>query len=122
VCGRCAAGLDHGNALAINRRHQNRAWGVRQGALTVEGVKVVSRIRQDLFQAALGNGYAGQLSDGQNRFQERVLHGGFDQAPLKLVGEGSRGQGQRAIERINARCAIAGVAHTVNLHRTEDGL
>src|SRR5215468_169733 len=30
--GLCAAGLDHGNALAIHRRHQDRARGGRSGA------------------------------------------------------------------------------------------
>ena len=51
---------------------------MRQGALTVERVKILSRIRQDLFQAALGDGDSGQLGNDLNRFQEGVLHGGLD--------------------------------------------
>ena len=57
-----------------------------------------------------------------NRFQESVLHGDLDQATLQFVGEGARGQGQRPIERVNAGCSIAGVAHAVKLHGTEDRL
>ena len=67
--------------------------------MTVERVKVLGRIGQDLLQAAFGNGNAGQLGDGLDRFQERVLHGGLDQAPLEFVRERARGQGQSPIER-----------------------
>src|SRR6516225_362846 len=94
---------------------------MRNGTLTVERVEVLTRIRQNLFQAALGDENAGRLGDALNRFQERVLHGGLDQAPLEFVGKASRRQGQFPIERINAGGAIAGVAHAVNLDWTEDG-
>src|SRR5882672_6157652 len=42
--GLCAARLDHGNALAIDRRYQNRSGGSGHRALLVESVKVPSRI------------------------------------------------------------------------------
>jgi hypothetical protein len=50
--------------------------------LTVEGIKVLRRIRQDLFQAVLGNGNAGQFRDGLDRFQKRVLYSGLNQPTL----------------------------------------
>ena len=119
--GLCAARLDHGNALAVDGRHQDRAGGGGHRALLVEGVKVPSRIRQDLFQAAFGDGNAGQLGDGLNRFQKRVLHGGLDQAALEFVGERSRRQGQRLIERKDAGRAGPGVAHADEFHGSKDG-
>src|SRR5437762_10811531 len=43
--GLCAARLDHGNALAVDRRHQDRPSGSGDRTLLVESVKVQSRIR-----------------------------------------------------------------------------
>lgn len=117
----CAARLDHGNAFAIDRRYQDRAGGGLGGTLPVKGVKVLSRIRQDLLQAAFGDGNAGQLGDGSNRLQERVLHGGLDQAPLEFVGERTGGQGQHAVQWKDAGPAGAGVAHADEFHGSKDG-
>ncbi|MGD0774315.1 MAG: hypothetical protein ABSC05_15990 [Candidatus Solibacter sp.] len=89
--------------------------------MPVKGVKVLRGIRQDLLQAALGDGHAGQVGHGLNRFQERVLHGSFDQAPLEFVGEGAGRQGQRLIEWKDAGRAGAGVAHADEFHGSEDG-
>ena len=50
--------------------------------LLVESIKILSRIRQELFQAAFGDGNAGQLANGLNGFQKRVLYGCLDQAAL----------------------------------------
>ena len=90
--GFCAARLDHGNAFTVDRRHQDRARGSCNRALLVEGVKVSCRIRKDFFQAAFGDGDTGQLGNGLNRFQKRVLYGGLDQAALEFVGERPRGK------------------------------
>jgi len=119
--GLCAARLDHGNALTVDRRHPDRAGGSGHRALWIESVQVQSRIRKDLFQTALGDGNAGQLGNGGNRFQKRVLYGGLDQAPLELVGERPSGQGQRLIERKDARRVGAAVAHTDEFPGPKDG-
>jgi len=120
-CGLGAAQLDHGDAFAIDRGYQDRAGGGLGGALAVKGVKVLSRIRQDLLQAALGYGDTGQLGNGLNRFQEGVLHRGLNQAPLEFVGERAGGQGQCPVQWKDAGRAGAGVAHTDEFHGSKDG-
>jgi len=87
----------------------------------VESVKVPGGIRKDLLQTAFGDGNAGQLGNGLNRFQKRVLNGGPDQAPLEFVGERPGGQGQRLVEREDAGRARPGVAHTDEFHGAKDG-
>ena len=119
--GLCAARLDHGNALGVNGGHQDCTGGGSHGALMVEGVEIPGCIRQDLFQAAFGDGNTGQLGDVLDRFQKRILHGGFDQTALEFVGEGSRRQCQRPVEREDAGRARAGVAHTDQFHGSKDG-
>jgi hypothetical protein len=46
-----------------------------------------------------------------DRIEERILHCGFDQAPLEFVGEGTGGQSERPIEGKDAGRAGTGVAH-----------
>lgn len=89
--------------------------------MPVKGVKVLRGTRQDPLQAALGDGHAGQVGPGLNRFQERVLHGSSDQAPLEFVGEGAGRQGQRLIQWEDAGRTGAGVAHADECHGSEDG-
>jgi hypothetical protein len=87
----------------------------------IESVKVPSCIRKDLFQTAFGDGNAGQLGNGLNRFQKRVLNGGFDQAALEFVGKRPCGQGQCLVERKNARPAGRRVAHTNEIYSSKHG-
>jgi hypothetical protein len=89
-------GLDHGNALAIDRRHQNRAGGRRRDAFLIEDVKVSGRIQQQFFQAALGNRQAGEVGDAINRFLESALHRRLDQPSLQLVREHTAGKASAA--------------------------
>ena len=117
----CATRLDYGNALTVDRRHQDRIGGSGHRALLVESVKVPSRIRKDLFQTAFGDGNAGRLGNGLNRFQKRVLYGGLHQAPLEFVGERPCGQSQRLVEREDARRAGPGIAYTDEFHGSKDG-
>jgi len=79
--------------------------------LPVKGVKVLSRIRQNLLQAAFGNGNAGQVCYGMDRIEERILHGSLDQSPLEFVGERTAGQSERPVQGKDARRAGTGVAH-----------
>ena len=85
-----AGRLDHGNTLAIDGCHQDGAGGGLRRTLPVEGVKVLRRIREDLLQAAFGDGNAGQAGYGLDRILERILHGGFNQAALEFVRERAR--------------------------------
>src|ERR1700676_4740717 len=77
-----SAGLDHRNALAIPRRHQNGARRRLRRALLIKSVKILSGIAQHFLQAAFGNRNAGEVGDGRDRFMEGVLHGRLDQSPL----------------------------------------
>ena len=86
-----ASGLDHGNTLAIDRRHQDGAIRLLGGTFLIKGVKIQSRIPQNFLQAALGDRNAGEVGDGLDRFVEGVLHRRLDQTPLQFVGEGTRG-------------------------------
>ncbi len=76
---------------------------------------------QDLFQTAFGYGNAGQLGNGLNRFQKRVLYGGLNQAALEFVGERPCRQGQCLIERKDAGLSGPGVAHTDEFHGSKHG-
>jgi len=87
----CASGLDHRNALAIDRRHEDGAVRRFGGAFLIKGVKVQSRIPQNFLQAALGDRNAGEIGDGLDRFVKGVLHRRLDQTPLQFVGERTRG-------------------------------
>jgi hypothetical protein len=89
--------------------------------LPVKSIEVLSRIRKDLLQAALGDGNASQVGNRLDRFQERILHGGLDQAPLEFVGERTGGQGQCLIQRKEAGCAGAGVTHANQFDGSKDG-
>jgi hypothetical protein len=68
-----AGRLDPGNTLAIDGCYKDGAVGWLWRALPVKGVKVLCRIGQDLLQTAFGDGHAGQVGDGLDRIQERVL-------------------------------------------------
>ena len=116
-----AGRLDHGNALAIDGGHQDGAGGGLRRTLPVKSVKVLRRIRQDLLQAAFGDGNAGQVGYGLDRIEERILHGGLDQAPLEFVGERAGGQSQRPIQGKDAGRAGAGVAHADEFDGSKDG-
>jgi len=116
-----AGRLDHGNALAIDGGHEDGAGGGLRRALPVKSVKVLRRIREDLLQASFGDGNAGQIGYGLDRIEERILHGGLDQAPLEFVRERARGQSQRPIQRKDAGHAGAGVAHADEFDGSKDG-
>ena len=75
----------------------------------------------DFFQTAFGDANAGQLGNGLNRFQKRVLYGGLDQTALEFIEERSSGQSQRLVEGKNAWSAGPGVAHTDEFHGSKDG-
>jgi len=77
-------------------------------------------MRQDLLQTAFGDGNTGQFGNGLDRIQKRVLHGGFDQAPLEFVGERACGQGQRLVQWKDAECAGAGVTHAEEFDGSKD--
>ena len=117
----CAGRLNHGNTLAIDGGHQDGAGGWFRRTLPVESVKVLRRVLQDLLQAAFGDGNAGQVGYGLDRIEERILHGGFDQAPLEFVGERTGGQSQRPVQGKDAGRAGAGVAHADEFHGSKDG-
>jgi hypothetical protein len=55
--------------------------------LLIEGVKILRRIPQNLFQAVLGDRNAGEVGDDLDPIRRRVLHGRLDPTPLQLVGE-----------------------------------
>ncbi len=116
-----AGRLNHGNTLAIDGGHQDSAGGGLRRTLPVEGVKILRRIRQDLLQAAFGDGNAGQVGYGLNRIEERILHGGFDQTPLEFVGERTGRQSQRPVQRKDAGRAGAGVAHADEFDGSKHG-
>jgi hypothetical protein len=69
----------------------------------------------------LGDRNTSQVGDGLDGIQERTLHGGFDQTPLKFVGERAGGQSQRPIQRKDTGHAGARVAHTNEFDRSKDG-
>ena len=78
--GLCAFWFDHGDALTVDGRYQDGSGGGGYRGQAVESIKVFSRIRQDLFEAAFGDGNAGQLANRLDRFQKRILYGCLDQA------------------------------------------
>jgi len=116
-----AGWLDHGNALAIHGCHQNRAGGGLRRTLPVKSIEVLRGIRQNLLQAAFGDGHAGQIGYGLYRIQEGILHGGFNQAALKFVRERAGGQSQRPIQRKDSGHTWAGVAHANQFDSPKDG-
>ena len=116
-----AAGLDHRNALAIDRCHQDGTDRRFRGTFPIKSVKIVSRIPQYLLQAALGDRNAGEVGDGVDGFGEGILHRGLDQAARQFVGERAGGQGESLVEWIDAGCAGSGVAHADDIHRSKDG-
>jgi hypothetical protein len=81
----CPLGLDHGNALAVHRRYQDRAGIQFWGVLLVESVKVLGGIKEHFFQTALGNRHAGNLGDAHDGLMERTLHRSPDGTLLQLV-------------------------------------
>jgi hypothetical protein len=89
-----------------------RCWWKASKSRAASG-RVSSRLRLE--------GDAGQLGNGLHRFQKRVLYGGLDQAALEFVGERPCGQGQRLVERKDARRAGPGVAHADEFHGSKDG-
>jgi hypothetical protein len=113
--------LDHGNTLTIDGRYEYGSSGGLVETLPVKSVKVLGRIRQDLLQTAFGDGDTGQFGNSLDRIQERVLHGGFDQAPLEFVGELACGQGKRLVQWKDAGYAGAGVAHADEFDGSKDG-
>jgi len=108
----CPIGLDHRNAFAIYGRHQNRPC-IRPGfqsALGIEGIQVLGRILDDLFDAARGNRRAADLRDPFLGFAEvrngsanrSSLHRRLDHALLPFVGKRARRQLQGLVQRMDA--------------------
>src|SRR5438876_6313506 len=117
-------GLDHGNALAVDGRYQNRTrtgrrWGC---ALDIEGVEVLGSLLKDFFDAAHGNRRTGDFRNALAGFPERSLHRCLDHALLQLIRERACWQLQSFIQRMDARGARPAVAHSLDLDGAKDGL
>jgi hypothetical protein len=72
--------LDDGNALTINRDNQNRSgWlGRFRRALGIEGVEVLRRFLDNLFEAAFGHCQAAELVSALGGFAEGTLNRSLD--------------------------------------------
>jgi hypothetical protein len=117
-----STGLEHGNPLAVHGPHQDPAGLRLWDTFQVEGVKVLGRLREQFFQAALGNQHAGDLGDGMDGFLEGALHSRLDQTLLQWAGKRTRRQLERLIQRVDAVGAVARVAQAGDPDRSKDGL
>jgi hypothetical protein len=68
------AGLDHGNALAVDGGYQDRAGRRFRSALPIKRVKVSRSIQEHLLQASLRNAYTGDCGQAIDGFLEGALH------------------------------------------------
>jgi len=86
--------LDHRNALAVDRRHQDlttRGFDLGGGALSVERLEVDRGLAHELLGRALGHAHPGQLGQQPDRLVKRRADHGPHQPPLILVTVGSLG-------------------------------
>jgi len=90
--------------------------------LSIEGIEVLRRFLENLFEAALGYCQAGHFEGSLGGFAEGTLDRSLDQALLQFIGKRAGGQLHGLIQRMNAGSAVVAVRHPVNVNRTEDGL
>lgn len=110
-------GLDHGDALAVDRTYQDeflRLGVAALGALGVERVEVDAGVDDELFGAALGDHHAGGVGEQGHGGVEGCVHRGDDQPALQFVAVAARGQPELGIEGMETglpRPAVADAAH-----------
>ncbi len=119
-----AFGLDHRDALAIDRADEDLAaarFHRGLGALGVERVEVNGGLAHELLGRALGHAHPGHLADQRDRLVKRPADHAADQPPLALIAVDPLRQAQLDIKRMQRLMSGSAVADARDPQLAEQG-